>query len=886
MADIIVRDKSGKVIRRIDTSTGKRYTASGKEIKTTAREEFERAKAKAIRGGKTLAETKAALEAREGRREIKVDPRTGKPIERVVRTATIQQQATMGPLPPPPQVREKQTVEYVEEKRKPTKEVFKGPEKIAEVAKDYVKLPLDIVGRAAATFPTGREVSETGRKLIKPLSERTEAIVERLGLTPGRRVEVTAERELWSGETRETSRVYEPTILQKFGFIQTEQQKRRTEELIEFGKAVPRSIIEIPKTSAELGIGIGALSADIIKEPTKYTDVYIKAGVIAAGRSIKEGIQRQPGAFIGSMVGYGIAERALLLPSKIAASARVTARTSTHFIDTGVTKPHIPTIPKKHYKVSTTRGAVGIEKYGKITYKKPMPMKDGTILPPGTYEKYIVKAKYFTKRGKVKVVSDVQADVIAKKTGELYTHHVKGVSVTSTYKPAGHKVTLKAVDKPPKHLALPDPARKIKMDKPRADIPTEDFMLKVIKSERKYAFDRAVTKIDDVGITKFVKKDIVSLVEKKPGKIGLITHKKGDIYTISKTKTKPFEFQEPARGLGKKIYEDPTFKTYLTVGRDPTGAKVKSLVFFKKSKEVISDKIAGTTFKKTKLKTEVDTEVIKKVLAATEKEHVAIAHRIPIIEPSKAPKTISGLTITPTIKTKIALKVSPALALKPGVAPKEAQALEYRAAQDIRPRLKTIVKPGVARKIGFDEAIPTALKYDQPIKQIYRRGQTQEIKPSMAPDYDFKPPGAAIGIITPPPVITPRPTVEPMIRPLEPTPTPSHLFLPRKAGVGLRPRVKTPIGRGFAVHFFKRGVWEVSRQSAFMTETAAMRFGGIASLKTRSITGFKIKENIQGFNILKKQTLPKWQEIKGRFRETDVGFFEKRKKKRKGMFDL
>ncbi|NOR84960.1 hypothetical protein GQ473_02490 [archaeon] len=962
MADIIIRDKSGKVIRRIDTSTGKSYTTSGKELpKDYARQKFIEAKAQAIRGGKTLAETREAIEKTPtGRKIIKVDPRTGKPIERVIKTAKSKQYATMGPLHPLSQIREKSTVISGEDidvgkREKLRQEVITSAKKIEEkikqrdysaAAKEHLKFSLLSTRHAVETYPTGKEVFETGEKLIKPFSKVTDPLIKKLGIMSGRRETVTAERELWSGKTREISREehhkykFIDSLIDKIGQPRTakekeivRRQKRSVEELVELGKAIPRSIIEIPKTAAQIGISVAALSADVIKDPKKYTDEYIKAGLITAGVSIKEGIVKSPGAFVGSMVGYAAAERTLLLPSKIAASARATARTSKYFKDTGIPiAPPIPQIPKMHYKASTTRGAVSIEKYAKITYKKPTPMKGGEILPPGTYEQYLIKAKYFTKRGKIKVVSDVQASVLAKKTGKFYKHQVKGVSGTTTYRPAGHKVTLKAVDKPPEHLALSDPSIKIKIDKPRAVVPTEDFTLKVVKSERKYAFDRVISKIDAVGATGVSKREFTSFF-KRPGKplkdlpfverkkaltiskkalitdkgrakipkdyvaVDVVKHKKGDIYTLSKTKKIPLELQEVSLSVGRKIYEDPKITKYLTFSSDPlTGAKTTSLVFMKKTKEFISDKITGTTFKHTrtptgttfikpKIKAGFDKEVIKKVIAATEKEHVAIAHRIPIMEPSRPTVSMTGLTVAPVKKLKRDLRLSPVLALRSDITQKEVQSFKFKMPQDIRPQLKTKLKPGVALKIS--EVTASALKYEQTPIQKYGQQQVIDLEPVIGQDDYFKQPESIIDLIPPPPVIIQKPIIEPS-DPIIKTPPPptSHLFFPSKKGWTGMPKFKTPIGRGFTVHFFKKGIWELSRQSAFGTRKSAMRFGGIASLKTRSITGFKIKENIQGFNILKKKTLPQWGEIKGRFRETDVGFFEKKKKKRNGMFDL
>ena len=101
---------------------------------------------------------------------------------------------------------------------------------------------------------------------------------------------------------------------------------------------------------------------------------------------------------------------------------------------------------------------------------------------------------------------------------------------------------------------------------------------------------------------------------------------------------------------------------------------------------------------------------------------------------------------------------------------------------------------------------------------------------------------------TPPPIAIPR---------TYPTTAATRLAMPR-ARVG---------GLGFKVFFKKRGRIEKSRYPAFKFKQEALRFGAVASLKTKSITGFAVRKRpVFGIERLRKR-LP----LFGKLRKSFVG---------------
>ncbi len=755
MADtIVIRDKYGNI--KASGTTGNLKTSSGERY--NARDRFNESTVRAMRGGKTIQEIKDQRTS--GSQHIIIDD-TGNRTVKTEKTATsshaIQRTTTKGIRINQDRYRQKQaTARYVgatkgeektitpQEQRGQARQDLKyaksradkyrnmGDHKKAHeiITKEYMPAMNELF---VSSFPTASEVKERGNKIISPVVSGTDNLVNKLGLTGGRKETVTLEIKTTPGKTEKTiieTRKEYPNMFEKMGITQTKEQKENTYMSSQFGKGVARTVLEIPKTSLQLGVAGGTLFTDVINEPKKYTPEYVGAGVGLMATGVKKGIEENPGAFLGSVAAWGVADKGIktvihipkTIQKKAIDGAIINKHGHTMTIGAENIAKETPQIIKKTYQTSTSKGNVFIEKIGTKTIKDPLKLADGTILPKGKYDIFNVAGGYISKRGKAVVKTKGGYVAFINKNKNVFVSHTKGNAITDVEMFAGRKATFKAVGG------------------------VDDFKLKVLKNEKIYSFNRHETLINDLGVSKQQQQNIARVFETKSGAISGLKLQKGDSvglrYNLNQAPLKNNILDRggvaAAKKTGIKIkdLQKENWDVYFSKSKSSVGAKAKTGIFVKQAAKETKDVAGGSSLKTIE---KLDKKSLSSLIEPLEKAHIKIAHTVPRVV-SKTKNEI----LTP-IKESISSGISGAIGVKEKTITKTAIMLSapfsYKQAQEtitkeatmtkVRGRVKQKNKPAFMQFVSPATAITVKQTQRQNIKllQGQMQGQKQAIRP-------------------------------------------------------------------------------------------------------------------------------------------------------------
>ena len=322
-------------------------------------------------------------------------------------------------------------------------------------------------------FPTKSEVSKKGNELIdwvgsKIISQKTKDKYTRL---TGKKEIISLSHNVMTGEVTETrttpraEKVKEIKAeitqnIQDKDYSSMAKNKLKSDfaelggVITHFSKTAVSTIAEIPKTSAQLGVAVASLGVDLIHEPDKYTADYVGAGTLALGGEVVKGARDDPVGFMGSMVGFGVAQKGVKtivsLPKTIqhkAIAGTIINKASHTMKDTGIktlTTKNAPTIPKGSYATSSSKGAVFVEKIGTKQFDKTTTLS-GVTLKKGTYDIYNVGGRFASKSGKTTIKTQGGYTAYVGKNGKTYVSKSIGKSETEVLTFAGRKPNFKAV---------------------------------------------------------------------------------------------------------------------------------------------------------------------------------------------------------------------------------------------------------------------------------------------------------------------------------------------------------------------------------------------------------------------------------------------------------
>ena len=518
-------------------------------------------------------------------------------------------------------------------------------------------------------FPTKSEVSKKGNELIdyigsKLISKKTKDKYTRL---TGEKETISLSHNIMTGEVTETrtthraekvkgikaeisqniqDKDYSSMVKNKFKSDFTELSGQTSH----FSKTVVSTIAEIPKSSAQLGVAGASLGVDLIHEHDKYTAEYVGAGTLALGGAIVKGARDDPVGFMGSMVGFSIAQKGIKtiisLPKTIqqkAISGAVIDKTSHVLKDSSVKilkSRAPPKITKGTYATSTSKGNVFIEKIGEKTIKNPLKLADGTLMPKGKYDILQVAGGYMSKRGKAVIKTKGGYVAYVNKNKNVFLSHTKGKAITDVNLFAGRKANFKTVG---------------------GGKSSEYKSLTVAKNEKVYSFARHETRINDFGVSKQQPRNIIKSIELKKGDFDVIRLNKGDStgvrYNLNAPPIKDKLIDRGGVAISKKTglsrfdVKKQNWDFYISKSKNTVGAKAKTGVFVKSGTKTLKD---STTSSSLKAVEKLDTKTISSIIAPLEKAHTKIAHATPRV----LSKTKSKLLTQNNPSTKSVLGVS------------------------------------------------------------------------------------------------------------------------------------------------------------------------------------------------------------------------------------
>lgn len=272
------------------------------------------------------------------------------------------------------------------------------------------------------------------------------------------------------------------------------------------------------------------------------------------------------------------------------------------------------------------------------------------------------------------------------------------------------------------------------------------------------------------------------------------------------------------------------------------------------------------------------------ILAPPKKKGITITEVIKKVKKKKKINIIERPTsqrIVPRRVPSVVIDIEPVIfgGFKVGAIPTvtgiEKQNIKQQLRQEIKSGLKPIIKTKAALKTKpeIKVGLKSKIIQDQPIINLEKLSQPQKFKFALVPTLKTKQSFAQVirQQIRPTPK---RITVSTPTR--RPPPFTGFIKLPKATPKLRQIRVSKPI-RGFKVSFKIGKKFVPSRQDPFRTRQGALRFGGIASLRSRAITGFKIKlKKSNKLTVLKKKRkVPKFRKIRKAFIKRGGAFIER-----------